>query len=94
MRMCDGNPAIRPVVGEELIKSLKGKVETMNEKLYYTAAEIAEMIGVGRTSGYKIVKQMNEELKSKGFLAVKGKVPKEFFDAKYYGGTRTREVSA
>jgi len=66
----------------------------MNEKLYYTAAEIAQMIGVGRITAYGIVKQMNEELKSRGFLAVRGKVPKEFFDAKYFGGTRGKEVSA
>ncbi|MBO4911482.1 MAG: ICEBs1 excisionase [Butyrivibrio sp.] len=66
----------------------------MNEKLYYTAAEIAQMIGVGRTTAYGIVKQMNEELKSRGFLAVRGKVPKEFFDAKYFGGTRCKGVSA
>ena len=52
------------------------------------------MIGVGRTTAYGIVKQMNEELKSRGFLAVRGKVPKEFFDAKYFGGTRCKEVSA
>lgn len=68
--------------------------KNMNEKLYYTAAEIAQMIGVGRTTAYGIVKQMNEELKSRGFLAVRGKVPKEFFDAKYFGGTRGKEVSA
>ena len=66
----------------------------MNEKLYYTAEEIAQMIGVGRTTAYGIVKQMNEELKSRGFLTVRGKVPKEFFDAKYFGGTRCKEVSA
>ena len=48
----------------------------------------------GRTTAYGIVKQMNEELKSRGFLAVRGKVPKEFFDAKYFGGTRGKEVSA
>jgi hypothetical protein len=66
----------------------------MNEKLYYTAAEIAQMIGVGRTSAYAIVKQMNEELKSRGYLTVGGKIPKEFFNEKYFGGSHPREVSA
>ena len=32
----------------------------MNEKLYYTAAEIAQMIGVGRTTAYGIVKHRKE----------------------------------
>ena len=65
----------------------------MNEKLYYTAAEIAQMIGVGRTSAYGIVKQMNEEIKSRSFLAVRGKEPKEFFYAKCFGETRGKVVS-
>ena len=41
---------------------LRKDKNNMNEKLYYTAAEIAQMIGVGRTTAYGIVKQMNEEL--------------------------------
>lgn len=66
----------------------------MIKKLYYTADEIATMIGVGRTTSYKLVNQMNEELSKKGFLVVKGKVPKEYFDARYYGGACKEEVSA
>ena len=33
------------------------------EKLYYTADEVAEMVGVGRTTAYGIVKKLNKELK-------------------------------
>ena len=65
----------------------------MDGKLYYTAAEIAEMIGVGRTSAYAIVRKMNNELKSKGYLTVNGKIPKEFFNEKYFGGTHREEVT-
>ncbi len=35
----------------------------MNKKLYYTANEVAFMVGVGRTTAYGIVKQLNRELK-------------------------------
>ena len=66
----------------------------MNGKLYYTAAEIAEMIGVGRTSAYVIVRQLNDELAANGYLTVKGKIPKEFFNEKYFGGVTRGEVSA
>ena len=34
----------------------------MAKKLYYTAAEVAEMVGVGRTSAYGIIKKLNQEL--------------------------------
>ena len=43
---------------------------------------------------YKMVNQMNAELLKQGFLVVKGKIPKEYFDAKYYGGSHPVEVGA
>lgn len=66
----------------------------MYEKLYYTADEIAKMVGVGRTTSYAIVKEMNEDLKKRGFLAIRGKVPKEYFDSKYFGGSKSKEVNS
>lgn len=66
----------------------------MMKKLYYTAKEVAEMIGVGRTMGYKVIKDMNVELEKAGYLVVDGKIPKEYFDSKYYGGSRGEEVTA
>ena len=64
------------------------------EKLYYTANEVSQMIGVGRTLGYNIVKQMNKELEEKGFITVLGKVSKDYFDEKYFGGSHEKEASA
>ena len=64
------------------------------EKLYYTADEVARMIGVGRTTAYGIVKKLNKELEKDGFLVVGGKLPKEYFDAKYFGGSHPKEEIA
>ena len=38
--------------------------------LYYTVAEISEMIGVGRTSAHVIVRQLNDELAAKGYFTL------------------------
>ena len=51
----------------------------MNGSLYYTANEVMEMLGISRGHAYKIVKRLNEELSSKGFIVVAGKVPKKYF---------------
>lgn len=59
----------------------------MNGNLYYTANEIMEMIGISRGHAYKIVKRLNEELASKGFIVVAGKVPKKYFAEHFYGLT-------
>ena len=46
----------------------------MANKLYYTASEVAEMVGVGRTSAYGIIKKLNQELAKAGYLVVDGKL--------------------
>ena len=59
--------------------------EMMQGCLYYTANEIMEMLGISRGHAYKIVKQLNEELSSKGFIVVAGRVPKKYFAEHFYG---------
>lgn len=53
--------------------------------LYYTANEIAQMLGVSRAKAYKIVKELNEELAAKGFIVIAGKIPRQYLADKYYG---------
>lgn len=50
----------------------------MQDRLYFTAQEVQEMLGVSRAKAYKIVKELNDELASKGFIVTAGKVPKKF----------------
>lgn len=69
----------------------KGK-NTMNEKIYYSAEDIAKMLGVSMGKSYKILREMNKELAGKGFLTIAGKIPVEYFREKWYVGAK--EVSA
>ena len=39
----------------------------MNEKIYYSAEDIAKMLGVSMGKAYKIHREMNKDLASKGF---------------------------
>ena len=57
----------------------------MDIKVYYTAMEVAKMLGVSRAKGYKIVRELNEELTKKGYIVIAGKIPKKFLEEKYYG---------
>lgn len=58
----------------------------MNEKIYYSAEDIAKMLGVSMGKSYKILREMNKELAGKGFLTIAGKIPVEYFREKWYGG--------
>ena len=52
---------------------------------YITANDIMEILGVGRSKAYEIVRVMNEELENAGYNIIKGKVPVRYFQKKYYG---------
>lgn len=60
----------------------------MNEKIYYSAEDIAKMLGVSMGKAYKILREMNKDLASKGFLTIAGKIPVEYFKEKWYGGAK------
>lgn len=57
----------------------------MQECIFYTALEVADMLGVSRGHAYKIVKELNMDLKKKGYIVVAGRIPKQYFKEKYYG---------
>lgn len=54
--------------------------------IYFTAQEVAELLGVSRGQAYKVIKNLNEQLEKKGYIVVSGKVSKKYFAEKYYGG--------
>ena len=54
--------------------------------IYFTAQEVAVMLGVSRGQAYKLVKGMNEELAKQGYIVISGKVPKKYFSERYYCG--------
>ena len=62
----------------------------MNGVLYYTAQEVADMLGISRAQSYRVIKLLNEELAKKGFLVFSGKVSKKYFSERDYGGTTVK----
>lgn len=55
------------------------------EKQYITAKEISGMLGVSNSKAYAIIRELNAELKERGYLTVPGKVSRAFFNEKWYG---------
>lgn len=54
------------------------------EKLYYTAKEVAEMLDVSVSHAYKVIREANRELSSKGFYVRAGRVSRKYLDSKVY----------
>ncbi len=57
----------------------------MEGTIFITAAEMAKMLGISKPYAYKIIRQLNDELVAKGYLAIPGKVAKKYFEEKFYG---------
>lgn len=57
----------------------------MNEsRVFYNADDISHLLTVSKPTAYRIIKRLNAELTTKGFIVVSGRVPKKYFDEKFY----------
>ena len=56
----------------------------MKTATFLTAMEIANILGVSRSTGYKIVSILNSELKDKGYIIIPGRVSKKYFRERFY----------
>ena len=52
---------------------------------FYTAQEVADMLGVCTSTAYKIIRDLNNELKKQGYITISGKIPIAYFNMKFYG---------
>lgn len=48
-------------------------------KLLLTAAEVAEIMDCSERHGYKIIQELNAELKDKGYIIRTGRIPRRYF---------------
>ena len=51
---------------------------------YYTVEDVQALLGVSSSKAYQIIRQLNNELKDKGYIVVMGKTPKKYFNEKFY----------
>lgn len=54
-------------------------------KQVYTAKDLHDILGVSESKAYQYIRVMNEELKKKGFLTVRGKVPAAYVKERFFG---------
>ena len=57
----------------------------MDKKVYITATELADYLGVSTGMAYKLIRELNKELAAKGYIVIAGKCPRRYFEEKYYG---------
>ncbi len=57
---------------------------TEKSKIYITAPEMAEMLGISVGHAYKIIRGLNQELKKDGYIVIAGRIPRDYFKKRYF----------
>ena len=56
----------------------------MSNRYMMTVADVAEEIGVSKGKAYKLIKDLNAELSSKGYIVISGKLPRAYWETRFY----------
>lgn len=56
------------------------KIETK----FVNAREVADVLGVSESTGYRLIREMNHELKNQGKITIAGKISRRYFEEKVY----------
>ncbi|RXM75342.1 transcriptional regulator [Clostridium tetani] len=51
---------------------------------FYKVNDIKEILGISESKAYKVIQQLNRELKEMGYITIAGRVPIKYFKEKYY----------
>ena len=61
------------------------KEGAMRTNYMMTVEDVMNELGVKRSKAYSILKQLNNELEAEGYVAVRGKIPRPYWETKFYG---------
>ena len=56
----------------------------MNEK-FLEVGDVMQILGISRSAAYKLMRQINSELEKKGYIVIRGKVSRKYFEGRIYG---------
>ena len=60
----------------------------MRMEYMMTVEDVMNELGVKCSKAYSILKQLNEELEKDGYVAIRGKIPRPYWETKFYGYSR------
>ena len=60
----------------------------MKEKLFLTADDVAMIMSISKSMSYRIIRRLNRELYQNGYVTVRGRISKKYFEEKVYGLAR------
>ena len=62
------------------------------KQYYINAPEAVCILELSEGKVYELFREMNKELKAQGYITVSGRVPRAFFNQKFFGGFEERNA--
>ncbi|MBE6004015.1 MAG: DNA-binding protein [Lachnospiraceae bacterium] len=56
-----------------------------NQTRLMNAQDVKQALGVSESKAYKIIQQLNKEMKAKGYYTISGRVSAKYFSECFYG---------
>ena len=56
-----------------------------SERQMMDAQDVAEALSVSKSTAYAVIRRLNEELEKAGYITVRGKVSRAYFEKRTYG---------
>ena len=63
----------------------------MAGQMFMRVDEVAEELGISKPYAYRLIRDLNEELKKTGCITISGRIDRKFFYEKFYGTKERRE---
>lgn len=73
------------------VKSKMKKGYFMAGEIFMRVNEVAEELGVSVPYAYKLIRELNEELRKTGCITIAGRIDRKFFHEKFYGTREPKE---
>ena len=72
-------------------KSGKEGILPMAGEIFMRVNEVAEELGVSVPYAYKLIRELNKELRKTGCITIAGRIDRKFFHEKFYGTREPKE---
>lgn len=54
----------------------------MDDKSFLTVEQVAQMLSVSESYAYKVIRELNAELKKQGYVTIRGRINVNYFQKK------------
>ena len=60
------------------------KNNTKKEDRMLKVADVMKILGIGKSAAYNVIRDLGNELESKGYLTISGRIPESYLISRYF----------